>query len=58
MNKNPIIHTRPNMRATTLYLTIEQHKEIKKESDERGITFSEMFRKIIDWHRENKNEKR
>lgn len=58
MNKNPIIHTRPKLRKTDLYLTIVQHKEIKKESDERGITFSEMFRKIIDWYRENKNEKR
>jgi len=55
MNKNPIIHTRPNMRKTDLYLTIEQHKIILEIAGKKGITFSEMFRKIVDWYLEEKN---
>jgi len=42
------------LKRTDLYITIKQHKEIKKESEERGITFSEMFRKIIDLYLDKK----
>ena len=36
------------MKRTDIYLTQRQHKEIKKEADKEGITFSELFRKIVD----------
>ena len=45
------------LKRTNLYITKQQHEEIKEESVERGITFSEMFRKIIDFYLENKNAK-
>ena len=45
------------LKRTDLYITKTQHEEIKKESSDRGITFSEMFRKIIDLYLENKNGK-
>ena len=48
MNKNPIIHTKPKMRKTDLYLTIMQHDKISKIATHKGITFSEMFRYITD----------
>jgi len=57
MNKNPVIHTRPNMRKTDLYLTIMQHETILEIANKKGITFSEMFRKIVDWYLEEKCEK-
>ena len=44
------------LRRTNLYLTRKQYDEIKKKSDKTGITFSEMFRKIVDEYLE-KNEK-
>ena len=40
------------LKRTDLYITLKQHEEIKKESNKRGITFSEMFRKIVDWYLE------
>lgn len=43
------------MKRTNLYLTEKQHKEVSNEAEERGINFSEMFRKIIDNYLENKN---
>jgi len=45
------------LRRTNLYLTVKQYDEIMKESQDRGITFSEMFRKIVDLYLEKKNEK-
>ena len=45
------------LKRTDLYITKIQHEEIKKQSIDRGITFSEMFRKIIDFYLENKNVK-
>ena len=45
------------MFRTNLYLTQSQHEEILKEANERGITFSELFRKIVDNYLEKKNEK-
>lgn len=57
MNKNPIIHTRPNMRKTDLYLTILQHETILEIANKKGITFSEMFRYIVNWYLEEKCEK-
>jgi hypothetical protein len=45
------------MTRTNIYLTQQQHKEIKEEAEKRGITFSEMFRKIVDGYLENKNGK-
>ena len=56
MNKNPVINAKPKMRKTDLYLTIVQHDEVKKISEKKGITFSELFRKIVDWYLEEKNE--
>ena len=57
MNKNPIVHTRPKLRKTDLYLTIDQHEKVKKISEEKGMTFSELFRRITDWYLEEKYEK-
>lgn len=54
MNKNPIIHTRPKMRKTDLYLTIDQHKKILETANKKGITFSELFRRIVDLYLEEK----
>ena len=54
MNKNPIIHTRPKLRKTDMYLTIVQHEKILEMANKKGITFSEMFRKIVDWYLEEK----
>ena len=42
-----------HMVRTNLFLTIKEHGAIKKEAMERGITFSEMFRKIIDNYLDN-----
>ena len=44
------------LRRTNLYLTAKQYEDIMKEAQERGITFSEMFRKIVDLYLERKNE--
>ena len=46
--------SKKKMRRTELYLTEKQHLEISKEADDRGINFSEMFRKIIDNYLERK----
>jgi hypothetical protein len=53
MNKNPIIHRRPKMRKTDLYLTDIQHDKILEIATNKGITFSEMFRQIVDRYLEN-----
>jgi len=42
------------MRRTDLYLTEKQHKAVIKEAEDRGINFSEMFRKIVDYYLEKK----
>jgi len=42
------------MVKTDLYLTRIQHREVKKMSDKKGITFSEMFRKIVDKYLEER----
>jgi len=44
------------MKRTNLYLTEKEYEQIKKEAETRGITFSEMFRKIIDNYLENKEK--
>jgi hypothetical protein len=44
------------MKRTNLYLTEKQHEEISKEAKDRGINFSEMFRKIIDYYLERKDK--
>ena len=36
------------MKRTNIFITQKQHSEVSKEAEERGITFSEMFRKIVD----------
>ena len=43
------------MKRTNLYLTENQHSEISAEAEERGINFSEMFRKIVDAYLESKD---
>ncbi len=48
MNKNPVINAKPKMRKTDLYLTIRQHQKILEIANNKGITFSEMFRQIIE----------
>ena len=58
MNRNPIILTRPKLRKTDLYLTISQHDEVKRISEEKGMTFSELFRRMVDWYLEEKYEKK
>ena len=45
------------LKRTDLYITKKQHAEIKKQSTERGITFSEMFRKIVDWYLEEREKR-
>jgi hypothetical protein len=45
------------LRRTDLYITQKQYEEIMKEAEERGITFSEMFRKVIDWYLEKNDNK-
>jgi hypothetical protein len=57
MNKKPEIHTKPKMRPTLLYLTIVQHEKVMNMANKKGITFSEMFRKIVDWYLEEKDGK-
>ena len=42
------------MRRTEMYLTEKQHKAVHKEADDRGVSFSEMFRKIVDYYYDNK----
>ena len=42
------------MKRTNIFLTQKQHSNILKEAQNRGITFSEMFRKIIDNYLERK----
>jgi len=44
------------LRRTNLYLTQIQYDEIKKQSENKQITFSEMFRKIVDFYLEKKNK--
>ena len=48
------------MKRTNLYLTEKQHETVYKEAEERGINFSEMFRKIVDYYYEErkKNERK
>ena len=43
------------MKKTDIYLTKKQHDQVLEEATERGITFSEMFRKIVDQYLESKN---
>lgn len=45
------------MRKTDLYLTISQHEDIKKIANEKGIPFSELFRKIVDWYLDERKVK-
>lgn len=45
-----------DMVRTNLYLTRLQYNCVKKEAGRREITFSEMFRKIIDRYLDNKNK--
>ena len=40
------------MKRTNLYLTEKQHLEVLEEAEDRGINFSEMFRKIVDYYLE------
>jgi len=40
------------MKRTDIYLTEKQHKSVKCIADGKGITFSEMFRRIIDQYLE------
>lgn len=40
------------MKRTDIYLTEKQHKVIKDLSREKEITFSEMFRRIVDQYLE------
>ena len=46
--------SKTKMKRTNLYLTENQHKEVSNEAKERGINFSEMFRKIVDYYLERK----
>ena len=44
------------MVRTNLYLTKSQYGQVRQEADKRGITFSEMFRKIVDKYLDNKKD--
>jgi len=45
------------MIRTNLYLSKIQYETVFKMAKDKGITFSEMFRKIIDHYLEEKNGK-
>ena len=45
------------LRRTNLYLTKIQYRDVMKLSQDKGITFSEQFRKIVDFYFEKKLEK-
>lgn len=42
------------LRKTDLYLTVAQHDMVKKIANGKNITFSELFRRIVDWYLEEK----
>ena len=46
--------SKTKMKRTNLYLTKNQHKKISREAEKKGINFSEMFRKIVDYYLEKK----
>jgi len=46
--------SKKKMRRTDLYLTKKQYEEVYKEAEDRGINFSEMFRKIVDYYLERR----
>ena len=46
--------SKTKMKRTNLYITEKQHDEVSKDAEERGINFSEMFRKIVDHYYEQK----
>ena len=56
MNKNPEIHAKPKMRRTDIFITKLQYKKVMEMANKKGITFSEMFRYIVDRYLEE-NEK-
>jgi predicted CopG family antitoxin len=37
-----------NMKRTTIWLTEKQQKDLKKQSEKTGISFSEIIRRLID----------
>lgn len=41
------------MKRINTYITNKQYEQIKKEAEEKEITFSEMLRKIIERYIEN-----
>ena len=41
-------------KITTLYLSTRQMKELREESKEKTITFSELIRRILDNHLDNR----
>jgi hypothetical protein len=45
-----------SMKRTNIYLTEVQYEQVNKEAQAKEITFSEMFRRIIDQYLEKKNE--
>ena len=45
------------MRKIDLYITHLQYDILKKESEEKQVTFSEILRKMIDFYMDNKNVK-
>jgi len=46
------------LKRTHLYLTKRQHDAVKKIANKRGITFSEIFRTIVDEYLERKDVKK
>jgi len=45
------------MRKIDLYITNSQYIVLKKESEEREVSFSESLRKMINFYEDNKNGK-
>lgn len=43
-----------NMVRTQIYLTVNEHKLLKKEASKIGIKLSELIRRILDMHLEIK----
>lgn len=42
------------MNRTQIYFTEKEHNKIKKESKEKGISMSDVIRRIVDKHFEEK----
>jgi predicted DNA-binding protein len=52
------MRTKLNVKRTNIYLTENQAKQFKKLSRQRGITVSELIRRVLDQWLENQSKKK